>query len=144
MRTAADVPEVRQLCANFAMTLEGKRVFAIVAIMLVCALIDLLDRTRRLARRVLKDANARRYTWTMDDLFSVPVGTVPQVDPEDGDDQAAFVPELEEDHLGKWVALNARGIVAVADTKEELLQALGAKRRGLSVFRVPATVHIAR
>jgi hypothetical protein len=84
-----------------------------------------------------------RYTRHMDDLFSVPIGTAPTTYPEHGVDQAAFVPELE-DHLGKWVALNARGIVAVADTEAELLHALGAKRHGLSVFRVPATKHIAR
>jgi len=79
----------------------------------------------------------------MPDLFSVPVGTVPQVDPEDGVDGGRSLPELEH-YRGKWVATNGRGIVAAADTEEELLQVLGAKRRGLSVYRVPATAHIAR
>jgi Family of unknown function (DUF5678) len=79
----------------------------------------------------------------MVDLFSVPAGTVPQVDPEHGVDGGRLIPELEH-HRGKWVATDGRGIVAVADTEEELLQALGAKRRGLRVYQMPATEHIAR
>jgi hypothetical protein len=137
------VTEVCRFCANFAPALEGERVFAIVGSMLIRTLIDRIRRSRRLARRVFKNANARRYTWGMEDLFAVPIGTAPTNYPEHGVDQGAFVPELDN-HRGKWVALNARGIVAVGNTKDELLRALGAKRRGLTVFRVPATAHIAR
>jgi hypothetical protein len=134
------VTEVCRLCADFARGLEYERVFAIVGVMLIRTLID---RARRLTRPGLKGADPRRYTWTMDDLFSVPAGTVPQVDPEHGVDGGRFIPELEN-HRGKWVATNGRGIVAVRDTEPELLQALGAKRRRLRVYQVPATEHIAR
>jgi hypothetical protein len=79
----------------------------------------------------------------IDDLFSVPIGTVPQVDPENSVDHSRFLPELAH-HLGKWVATDGRGIVAVRDTEAELRQALGRKRDGLRVYRIPATVHIAR
>jgi hypothetical protein len=102
----------------------------------------LIDRGRRLARRLahpgLKDLNARRYTWAVEDLFAVPIGTAPTTYPDQSLDDADLVPELD-DHPGEWVALDARGIVAVRDTKDELVQALGPKRPGLSVFRAPAT-----
>ena len=118
--------------------------FAIVAVMVNRLLIDRFDRGRRLARRVLKDANARRYTWAMTDLFAVPAGTVPQVDPEHGEDHSGSFPAEMEDYLGKWVAVRRDEIVAVADTEAELRKALGDKQFGLTLFHVPTSAVAAR
>lgn len=109
------------------------------------------DSGRHLARRFLKDANTRRYTWGMIDLFSVPAGTVPQVDPEHGEDHSGSFPAEMEDYLGKWVAVRDEEIIAVADTEPDVRKALGDECMkslpggcGIRLFHVPSTVLAAR
>jgi Family of unknown function (DUF5678) len=107
-----------------------------------------IDRIRRLARRLtlprLKDGVVPRYSWTMIDLFSVPAGTVPQVDPEHGVDQSTSFPAEIDDYLGKWVAVRRDDIIAVRDTEEDLLETLGEDQLGVTLFHVPSSVVAAR
>jgi len=112
--------------------------------MLIRTLIDRVDRSRRLARRVLKDANARRYTSAMDDLFSVPLG---YVGPDQGPDNELSPPAIPAEafeHRGKWVAFRGAGLDMIRDTQEELLEALGDQRLGVVLFHVPETRNFAR
>jgi hypothetical protein len=135
------VTKVRQLCTNFAHALEGERVFAIVAVMVIRTLID---RARRLARRGLKWIPGRRYTSAVDDLFSVPLG---YVDPDQGPDNELSLPAVPPaafEYPGKHVALRGQKIVAIADTYEELLETLGDKHSKLLLFHVPASRVFAR
>jgi hypothetical protein len=67
----------------------------------------------------------------MIDLFSVPAGTVPQVDPEHGVDHSSSFPVEIDDYLGKWVAVRRDEIIAVRDTEEDLLEALGEDQFGV-------------
>ncbi len=80
----------------------------------------------------------------MDDLFSVPVGTVPQIDPEHGVDHATSFPAEIDDYLGKWVAVRRGEIVAVADTEADVRKALGDEQLGVRLFHVPNSVVAAR
>jgi hypothetical protein len=80
----------------------------------------------------------------MTDLFSVPAGTVPQVDPEHGEDHSGSFPAEMEDYLGKWVAVRRGEIVAVADTEADVRKALGDDQFGVRLFHVPSTVLAAR
>jgi len=80
----------------------------------------------------------------MTDLFSVPVGTVPQVDPENGADHSGSFPAEMEDYLGKWVAVRRGEIVAVADTETDVRKALGDDQLAVRLFHVPNTVVAAR
>ena len=125
--------------------LEIERAFAIVAVVIIRTLID---RGRHLARRLtlpgLKNTDVRRYTWSMIDLFSVPAGTVPQIDPEHGIDHSPSFPAEMDDYLGKWVAVQWDEIIAVRDTEAELRKALGNKQFGLTLFHVPTSVVAAR
>jgi hypothetical protein len=80
----------------------------------------------------------------VDDLFSVPLGYVdPDQGPDDGVSTSSIPPEAFE-HPGKWVALRGRKIVAISDTHEELLAALGDRRSKVSLFHVPASRVFAR
>jgi len=116
--------------------------------MLIRVLIDRVDRSRRLVRRVtrpvLKSADARRYTWAMTDLFSVPAGTVPQVDPEYGVDHSVPFPAEIDDHRGKWVAIRRSEMIAVRDTQRELFDEFGLLHPGIRFFRVPTSDVAAR
>jgi hypothetical protein len=78
------------------------------------------------------------------DLFSVPVGTVPQTDPEDGVDHSVPFPAEIDDYLGKWVAVRRGEILAVRDTEAELRKALGEEQFGVRLFHVPASDVAAR
>jgi hypothetical protein len=80
----------------------------------------------------------------MTDLFSVPAGTVPQVDPEHGVDHSGSFPAEMEDYLGKWVAVRRGEIVAVADTEADVRTALGDDQLGVRLFHVPRSVVAAR
>jgi hypothetical protein len=73
----------------------------------------------------------------MTDLFSVPVGTVPQEDAEDGVSGRLFPPEVFAKHQGKWVALKGLELVAVGDTEDELRAEFGPQRLGVEYFHVP-------
>jgi hypothetical protein len=78
------------------------------------------------------------------DLFSVPVGTVPQVDPEHGVDHAPSFPAEMNDYLGKWVAVRRDEILAVADTEADVRKALGEDQFGVTLFHVPPSECMAR
>ena len=104
----------------------------------------LIDRSRNLARPGLKSRDPRRYTWSMIDLFSVPAGTVPQVDPEHGEDHSVPFPPEIDDHRGKYVAIRGGKIIAVRDTKRELLDEFGLLHPGIRFFRVPTSDVAAR
>jgi len=80
----------------------------------------------------------------MTDLFSVPAGAVPQVDPEHGADHSTSFPDEMEDYLGKWVAARRGEIIAVADTEADVRKAVGEDQFGLRLFHVPASVVAAR
>jgi Family of unknown function (DUF5678) len=80
----------------------------------------------------------------MTDLFSVPVGTVPQTDPEHGVDHSSSFPAEMDDYLGKWVAVRRGEIVAVADTEGDVRKALGEDQFGVKLFHVPNSVVAAR
>lgn len=80
----------------------------------------------------------------MIDLFSVPAGTVPQVDPDHGVDHSSSFPAEMEDYLGKWVAVRRGEILAVADTEADVRKALGKEQLGIRLFHVPASVVAAR
>ncbi len=56
---------------------------------------------------------------------------------------AAFPAEMD-DYLGKWVAVRRGEIIAVRDTQEDLLEALGADHLGVRLFHVPNSVVAAR
>jgi hypothetical protein len=71
------------------------------------------------------------------DLFSVPVGTVPQTDPEDSVDHSLPFPAEIDDYRGKWVAVRRGKILAVRDTEADLRKALGAQQLGVTLFHVP-------
>jgi hypothetical protein len=107
-------------------------------------LIRTLIRHPHRARRRLKHLAARRYTWAMTDLFAVPAGTVPQVDPEHGEDHSGSFPAEMEDYLGKWVAVRDEEIIAVADTEADVRKALGEDALGFTLFHVPSSVVAAR
>jgi hypothetical protein len=99
----------------------------------------------------LVGTETRRYTWAMIDLFAVPAGTVPQVDPEHGEDHSGSFPAEMEDYLGKWVAVRRGQIVAVADTEADVHKALGDECMkslpggwGITLFHVPSSVVAAR
>jgi hypothetical protein len=80
----------------------------------------------------------------MDDLFSVPLG---YVDPDQGPDNELSLPPIPPEvfeHPGKYVALRRRKIVAISDTHEELLEALGDRRSEVSLFHVPTSRVFAR
>jgi hypothetical protein len=77
------------------------------------------------------------------DLFSVPAGTVPHVDPEHGVDHSASFPVEMEDYLGKWVAVRGGEIIAVGDTEADVRKALGDDDLGVRVFDVPKSVAMA-
>jgi len=77
-------------------------------------------------------------------LFSVPVGTVPQVDPEHGVDHSTSFPGEMEDYLGKWVAVRGGDIIAVADTEADVRKALGDEQFGVRLFHVPPSECMAR
>ncbi len=80
----------------------------------------------------------------MVDLFSVPAGTVPQVDAEDGvDDSPPFPPEID-DHRGKWVAIRGSELIAVRDTAGELFDEFGRLHPGITFYRVPTSDVAAR
>ncbi len=78
------------------------------------------------------------------DLFSVPAGTVPQVDPEHGEDHSGSFPADMEGYLGKWVAVRRGKIVAVADTEADVRKALGDQQLGVRLFHVPPSECMAR
>jgi len=80
----------------------------------------------------------------MDDLFSVPVGTVPQVDPEHGEDHSVPFPPEIDDHRGKWVAISKGKIIAVRDTQRELFDEFGLLHPRIRFFRVPTSNVAAR
>jgi len=80
----------------------------------------------------------------MTDLFSVPAGTVPQVDPEHGVDHAPSFPAEMEDYLDKWVAVREDEIIAVADTEPDVRKALGDDQFGVTLFHVPSSAVAAR
>jgi hypothetical protein len=73
----------------------------------------------------------------MDDLFSVPVGTVPQEDAEYGESGPLFPPEVFAEHQGKWVALRGFELLAVRDTRKELREEFGLHHPGILFFDVP-------
>jgi hypothetical protein len=68
----------------------------------------------------------------IDDFFSVPVGTVPQVDPEHSEDHSVPFPPEVNDHRGKCVAIRGDKIIAVRDTDIQLLVNL-VRRSNISV-----------
>jgi hypothetical protein len=80
----------------------------------------------------------------IDDLFSVPAGTVPQVDPEHGVDHSIPFPAEIDDHRGRWVAVHRGKILAVRDTEAQLRKALGHAHSGVRLFHVPASDVAAR
>jgi hypothetical protein len=80
----------------------------------------------------------------MTDLFSVPVGTVPQDDPEHGVDESPSFPAEIDDYLGKWVAVRQDEIIAVADTEADVRKAIGEDQFGVTLFHVPSSVVAAR
>ena len=113
--------------------------------MMIRALIDRVDRSRRLVRRVSKDANARRYTRGMDDFFSVPLGYVDPNQRPDDDDRVSLSPIPPEafEHRGKWLALRRRKILAVRDTRAELREEFGHRRTEVVFFYVrPAAIYV--
>jgi hypothetical protein len=94
--------------------------------------------------RLLSAVAVGHYTCAMIDLFSVPVGTVPQEDLEDGvDDSLPFPPEIN-DHRGKWVAIRGSEMIAVRDTERELFDEFGLLHPGITFFRVPTSDVAAR
>jgi hypothetical protein len=80
----------------------------------------------------------------MIDLFSVPAGTVPQVDPEHGVDHSVPFPPEIDDHRGKWVAVRQGEIIAVRDTQRELRQAVSEEHGAVRLFHVPTSDVAAR
>jgi hypothetical protein len=49
------------------------------------------------------------------------------------------VPDEAFDYRGKWVASRGGKLVAVRDTREELLEELGDRRSQVSLYHVPTT-----
>jgi len=80
----------------------------------------------------------------MDDFFSVPVGYVGPDERGSGRISASPIPPNAYDHPGKWLALGARKILAIKDTREELESEFGDRRREVSFFHVPTTTIFAR
>jgi hypothetical protein len=80
----------------------------------------------------------------MEDLFAVPAGTVPQVDPEHGVDHSPPFPSEIDDHPGKWVAIRRTEMIAVRDTQRELFNEFGLLHPGITFFRVPTSDVAAR
>jgi hypothetical protein len=78
------------------------------------------------------------------DLFSVPAGTVPQVDPEHGEDHSVPFPPEIDNHRGKWVAISSGKIIAVRDTQRELFDEYGLLHPTIRFFRVPTSDVAAR
>jgi hypothetical protein len=78
------------------------------------------------------------------DLFAVPAGTVPQVDPEHSVDHAPSFPAEIDNYLGKRVAVRNDEIIAVADTEADVRKALGDDEFGVTLFHVPPSECMAR
>ena len=79
----------------------------------------------------------------MDDLFSVPLGTVPPGEPEESVGISP-VPAEAAEHRGKWLALRSGKIIAVRDTAAELRKEFGDHHLGITFFRVPPARTILR
>jgi hypothetical protein len=80
----------------------------------------------------------------MNDLFSVPLG---YIDPNQGPDNELSLPAIPSEafeHPGKYLALRGRRIVAMSDTRKQLLKALGDRRSEVVLFHVPTTRIFAR
>jgi hypothetical protein len=80
----------------------------------------------------------------MIDLFAVPAGTVPQLDPEHGVDHSLPFPPEIDDHRGKCVAIRGSELIAVRDTERELFDQFGLLHPGITFFRVPTSDVAAR
>lgn len=79
------------------------------------------------------------------DLFDVPLGYVdPELIPDDDDIDLSPIPPGAYDHPGKWLALHAAEILAIADSSEELETRFADRVHEVSFFHVPTATVFAR